>query len=235
MREFINPDQDLGNLSGYLVTSHKLNTHSQWSTVLKSIHCANELNLKNDGWVRFEYISQVSLLYEDEYQLPPYTYKLILRRSGNKALLLSESDAIVNNVISTINTVSSKTHLNKVYIDIDRFVKMVTDDPDIYRLTFVHAKVNAFNNSLSSLSLYGDDISRTSFFRDHLELFTCWTCGIRKISSRDLPSVTGRNDELIRISNNGRVSFDYKKSNFGENIDNALGYLSQYGLLMVNG
>jgi len=222
----LHDNHEIDSLSGYLLFNFRARGSSDWMSIAQSAGCTVESPLTIDGWYSLQFVSQVPLLKETNDQAPPFIYRVVLRTSGKKALLLSPSRRIVTHLLDVALSPSYRKLISKVFIDVDSLVRFVTDNPDEYLLTFVHARVNAFGDALNAISFYGDDISRASLFREQRELFTAFTCGIREISSRD---------ELVRLGSNGYISFSFKKSNNGSEIDTVLRYINDKGLLRTYG
>lgn len=218
--------KEIDFLSGYLLFYSRAKTASDWLDILLSAGCSVESPLNVDGWYLLNFISNEPLLKEPTDQQPPFVYKIVLRTSGKKALLLSPSRKIVNHILDIGLNPSTRKMITKIFIDVDSLATHVTEDPDEYLLTLVHARVNAFGDAMNAISFYGDDISRASLFREQRELFTAYSCGIRNINSKD---------ELIRLGSNGYISFSFKKSNNGSHIDIVLRYISDKGFLRTYG
>lgn len=222
----LRPDSEhIDFLSGFLMTSSQINVSADWVAIIQSAGCRMKKKMAGDGWLLFEYQSNEPLLRDDEDRTPPFIYKIVVRVSGKKALILSPSRKVVNHLISLSIGSQHRKHLNKIFIDTDSLVNHFTDNPDKYLLTLVHSRVNAFGDALSSMSFYGNDISSACIFREYRELFTVFTCGIRVVSSPE---------ELMLIGNNGFISFSYLKSDNGSAIDSALGYISDHGFMRLS-
>lgn len=213
-------------LSGFLMSSSQLNVSADWITILQSSGCKMKRKMSGDGWLLFEYLSNEPLLKDDASRTPPFIYRIVIRISGKKALFLSQSRRIVSHILYNAIDSSFRKQLSKVFIDTDAFVNHLTENQENYMLTLVHARVNEFGDQLSSMAFYGNDISNASMFRQHRNLLTVFTCGVREKKSTE---------ELMVIGNNGFVSFNYLKSGNGAAIDNALGYINDNGFMRSPG
>lgn len=218
--------QEIDFLSGYLLFYSRAKVTTDWLGIILSAGCSVESPLGIDGWYLLNFVSNVPLLKEPTDLRPPFVYKIVLRTSGKKALLLSPSRKIVNHILDVALNPSTRKMISKIFIDVDSLSTYVTAEPDEYLLTLVHARVNAFGDALNAVSFYGDDISRASLFREQRELFTAYSCGIRSITSKD---------ELIRLGSSGYISFYLKKSNNGSHIDTVLRYINDKGFLRTCG
>ena len=182
-------------LSGYLLATSASRNEVR-ATILSTPHISEDGHFVASQWEQFRITSAVPLLGEETTD-SPFRYPLVCRRSEHHFLLLSlgrkSVDHFLSHVAPTNDVVFYRTSLG-----VDRAVRLIATGDTKYALTFVHARVAAFGNTLRSVSFYGDDISEADFFRDHLSLFNCYTCGIRAVVDAG---------EIIRISSDGHISF----------------------------
>jgi hypothetical protein len=173
-------------------------------------------------WEQARFRSDSPLTPEDRLRgIPPFDYPIVWRRSGPRLLLLSKNREVVDH-FRRLLAVEIGVRLEPVTIAVDAFVKQTAREPSEYVLSFVHARVSAFGTSLRSASFYGDDVGEAKFFRDGLDLFNCHTCGLRH--------VTG-GAEIVRLGNDGAVSFKYTGPSRLLEVENTLAYLRKSGYL----
>jgi len=151
-----------------------------------------------------------------------FEYPLVVRKSGEKVILLSYTRKIVDHCINNIFPRTFSKFARFLPIEINSLVKHLAYNPNRYVISFVHARVQAYGEALRAVSFYGDDVAEVPLFRENLGFFSCYTCGLR--------DVTG-GGELIRLGNDGYISFNYAKSDHGKKIDLVLSYISSLGFL----
>ena len=173
------------------------------------------------GWEVYSYHSPEPLRGE-EPETDTFVYSIICRRSGSRLLLLGSGREIVPYVLDReLNNLFSP-HLRKVQIGIDPLVKAITRTPRDYVLSFAHARVPAYGANLRSVSFYGDDLANARFFKDHVDLMTFFTCGLRQV-------VGGT--EIVRLSTDGAISFIFTDSDRVREVEKVLHFLRVEGYL----
>jgi hypothetical protein len=157
--------------------------------------------IESTGWEEYIYRSTVALRNEDQPSFGgQFEYGLICRRSGKRLLLVADANVIVDTCIKQ-ELANGGIRLRRVAMAIDPLVKHLTRTPERYVMTRVDALTDAaFGENLRSVSFYGTDIGATSFFRDHVSVIQCYSCGLRDAGSRN---------EILRLSNRGMVAFQY--------------------------
>lgn len=149
-------------------------------------------------WFLGEYTSNVALTESDKYRRnPPFIYPVVSKFSGAKSLLLSQTRHIVD-AIRNVVLEKAHVHLENVHIAVDKLVKDVARQPGYYAISSVTARVSAFGQSLRLISLYGDDVGEAKYFREGLNYFNSYTCGLRRAAG---------GSEIVQFTNEGRVSF----------------------------
>ena len=102
-------------------------------------------NIQNTRWEEYEYSCDKALLKEDQFNISgPYKYRIIIRRSGTRLLIMGPNRDIVEHFISSTLTLTVLPGLHSVSIAVDDFVKAIVKSPVDYVLSFVHVKVPAF-------------------------------------------------------------------------------------------
>jgi hypothetical protein len=194
---------------------------------LKCHRLANDHAIPGTHWGQTEFSSPVALSGEDEYRTEgPFVYPIFYRISGGRLLLLSKRRHIVEELNQRYLSQIFRPPLHPVQIAVDGLVREVTKAVGPYVLSFVHARLAAFGTSLRSLSFYGDDVSDAKMFRENVALFNCHTCGLR--------SVVG-GPEIIRLGNDGGVSFVGTRANRLIEVEQALGFVGRQWFLNRQG
>lgn len=183
------------SLSGFLLEWPKLEIER--SDLTRSERLSFKLELPAVGWEEYELTSEEPLRGEEQPAATIFRYPVTCHRSGPQLLMLSVGRSVVEHLMETTLR-EFFPPLCRVSIAVDRFVKDVTARPSNYTLSFVHARVPAFGTALRSVSFSGDDLAEASLFRDHLDLMTCFTCGVKYAAG---------GPEITRIGNDGWISF----------------------------
>ena len=212
---------EINNLSGYILESP--------SQALEKHHLVGCRQLSFHGmvgqtkWEQFTYACPTPFRHEDPTQLkPPYLYRLIVRRSGQRLLLLSLNNRIIDHLAEQVLRPCFRPPLRHVPIGVDALVKALVAKPTTYALSFAHARVPAFGVSLRSISYYGDDLAEASLFRENISLTNFFTCGLRL-------AVGG--SELVRLGSDGMISFYHRDDRSILEVEKALGFLRHNGYL----
>lgn len=206
-------------LSGLLLSDRR-NSKLESSSIVRAGRVSEPARFEDSAWEQASFQSEVPFTPADQLGTPPFTYPLVWRLSGPRVLLLSISRDVVEHFRKV--AVKSGLRLEPVGIAVDLFVKETARDPSEYVLSFVHARVSAFGTALKSVSFYGEDVAEAKFFRDGMDLFVCHTCGVRHAAG---------GGEIIRLGNDGAVSFKHTGSRRLREVEETLGHLRRNGYL----
>jgi hypothetical protein len=171
------------------------------------------------NWEHFVFRSEKPLRLEDG--TGPCEYPIICRRSGSRVLMLSVAREIVEHLVKNDFEQAFSPQLRRVSIAVDDLVKGIARRPTLYALSFAHAKVPAFGNSLRGVFYYGDDLAEASLFRDQIDLMVFFTCGLKEAAG---------GAEIVRLGGDGTVSFFMSTHKVLE-VEKALGFLREEGYL----
>lgn len=173
-----------------------------------------------EGWESFTYKSNKPLLGEDELDLQgPYFYPIISRRSGLRVLLLCNGKPVIDHLLNLYSNIY-QPKLIPIRFSIHEMVCDIAENPKNYVLTAVHARVDAYGNNLKATSFYGEDVGEATIFRENIELFSCFSCGIKDAKKKY---------ELIRLSSDGIISFRLYRFVELLDIEKILGYVAENG------
>jgi len=172
------------------------------------------------NWEHFSLKSEQALRPED--RPGPYDYPIICRRSGSRVLVLSVTRQIVEHLLQHDFESIFSPQLRRVSIAVDGLVKGIANKPTAYALSFAHARVPAFGNSLRAISFYGDDLAEASLFRGQLDLMVFFTCGLREAAGAT---------EIVRLGGDGAISFFMGTSHRVLEVERALSFLRHEGYL----
>jgi hypothetical protein len=173
------------------------------------------------GWEIYSYHSPEPLRGE-EPEAGAFIYLVVCRRSGSRLLVLGSGREIVPYLLERELNLMFSPQLRRVQIGIDPLVKAITKIPGEYVLSFAHARVPAYGANLRSVSFYGDDLANARFFKDHIELMTFFTCGLRH-------AVGGA--EIVRLSTDGAISFIFTDAERVREVERVLHFLRTEGYL----
>ena len=150
-------------------------------------------------------------------------YKIFFRQSEERALLLSEAQPVVEEIMRYIAKSIGSNKIEFVYIDVNGLVNMIMEQPDNYIVTAIHAKTSGYGARLKSVSLYGNDITSVSLLLDNKNNFVFYMCGLREVKSFR---------ESVRIGKEGQVSCYYNSIGSLKNIENTLKYITLNNFLI---
>jgi hypothetical protein len=147
-----------------------------------------------------------------------YEYLVLCRWSAHHVLIIGESLSVVDELLKfEAGANQGKSRFHRVSIGVADLVRNLTATPrGPYVLTRVDARTPSFADPLKSVTFYGMNISEASFFREHLNEFRPYSCGLRDL---------GGASEIVRLSNKGTVSFQYTGARMTRDIEKVLNFL----------
>lgn len=146
-------------------------------------------------WEKFILRSARPLLRKDEASQTTFTYNVLVRRGHERLLILSDGKAVVEELVTGLNSALPE-QLNTVPIAVDRLVRDIVTEPDLYFLTLVHARMPAGGAMLRSASFYGENLGGARWFRGQLDLMKFYGCGLRRADG---------GPELIQVNSDGAI------------------------------
>jgi hypothetical protein len=174
-------------------------------------------------WEEYKFRSKEALLDEVISADTPYVdYPIICRRGVQRLVLLSIAHKVIEHFLREELDNIFIPHLRAVKIDVHRLVRDLTLRPTVYVLGYVHAKLGVFGALLRSASFYGDDIAEASLFKDHIEIMSFSTCGLR--------SAIGSN-EIVRLNSDGSLYHILHDPDRLMEVEKVLNFLHQGGYL----
>ena len=176
-------------------------------------------------WEQFTYDSHAPLAGEDPRIIaPPYKYRILVRRSGTRLLLMANHKEVALHVLEHLQPLFHP-RLRGVAIGVDQLVKGLTQKPTSYVLSFAHARVPAFGAVLRAISFYGDDIGDAPLFRQQMNLMVFYTCGLREARG---------GNEILRLGSDGSVSFFLYSPAKALEVEEVLRFLRTSGYLTTD-
>lgn len=174
------------------------------------------------GWEIFRFSSHTAYRNEDILGAQaPYIYPIVVRRSGNRALIVSTTRRAVDEIIAKeLNRVFGR-ELIKVKINVDQMVRGIIARPAEYALSHLHALLS-FGSELKSASFYGDDVGGARFVQSNISLMNFTSCGLKKLNTEH---------EVIKIGYDGYLSFYFRGGGSVSAVEAVLEYLSREAYL----
>lgn len=105
---------------------------------------------------------------------------------------------------SASSTASPDSHERSTEFAPDQAPKVVNEARRQYEATYVFAKFHGDGVNLEKLAFYGEDMSGSTFFKDHRDRLECLTCGVKPF---------GSGSELARLNSDGSCSVFFSSSN----------------------
>jgi hypothetical protein len=200
-------------LAGYIFGGVRIDHPDSVMTILPPILLGSA---PEEGWSAYRYSSHFPLRLEDALRPGPFEYPLIATAYDGRLILLAQTKRIVDHVRTRDLERLQGVRIRPERVDVDRLVRGIVRNPQLYALTFIHARVSGFGTALNAVSLYGTDVGESSFFRSNLKLFSCHTAGIR---------VGGRMGELARIGADGTLVITLHAANDYAHVEELLDYI----------
>jgi hypothetical protein len=175
--------------------------------------------VSESNWKRASFISFKPLLGEDT-SLSSFKYNIYFRQSRNKeiVIILAQNKDISLYISQSI--FNNKLDFSVVGIETHKILAKITKDKSRYLITYLHARIAGMRQTVTAISLYGMDVIRSPIYEQYFENIETMACGI----GREDNSFSGYS-ELVRVSNEGSISFPCKDEGVFERIDNILNYI----------
>lgn len=217
------------HLSGYLLATAAASQRIARSALEVQNRVRFVREVEQTSWEEFVFRSDIPLLPDDVASgRSEFQYPLFCRRSGHRLLLTSTSKITVDHLLLNVYGALFQPPLQHVGIAVQRLVELISSAPGDWALTFIHARISVHAGALRAISLYGEDVTESSLFRESLKLedLVCHTCGVRDVT---------RTGEIVRLGNDGSVSFYFPNQTRLVEVETVLGYVSSAGLFQDRG
>ncbi|MGD8778337.1 MAG: hypothetical protein PVH88_05180 [Ignavibacteria bacterium] len=200
---------------------------------------------RNTDWENYRLISDVPLSgesfnYKDKYDYDVYVKKkdkIIVLLALNKEILKVFRDILGNPVKNLIT--------NIVQIDVDSFVRYFDPrlnkkndnldlfnelDPDVsskikkkYLLTYISATYPPHDELLTTINLWGKNISKSDIYINYLEKLSFSRCGIKRMDYNE--------KEFVRFSNEGSLQLIIQNNKNLSEFENFISYLISINII----
>ncbi|CAN5393814.1 hypothetical protein BH10PLA2_BH10PLA2_38100 [soil metagenome] len=167
-------------------------------------HAGDRFGIK--GWEEFVLHSPTALNDEIEKPSGGFSYPVLVVRGFGKMIILAWSKKIVEYTLARILDRRIYPNLRKVNVFIDRLIGVCDQPTNEFLVTSVHGKFAGPATQLRSISLYGDDVTKSSLYGDYHDAFNFSSCGLGRRLHEGLPrlAVKGNKEpEIVRIANDG--------------------------------
>lgn len=171
-------------------------------------HVGQNFNIKS--WEDFDLITNDALADEDgSAASKPYRYRVSIVRGYSKLIVLAYrrkiSDYLVANVLDRLFT----PKLRRVPIMLANLIQHCTEPTSTYRITSLVGRHAGPGRQVRTMSLYGEDVTDSTIFREHGDRFNFYSCGLGRRLFDGLPRLSPHDDgEIGRIGNEGFLSAD---------------------------
>lgn len=206
----------INNLSGKVLNTN-IQLNKKELSIIDNFVFAD--SLVETYWDIYNYESSLPLAGEELFNITgPFIYPIVCCIAQQRLLLLSHNKKIINVFIDHIHLNNSRLKLTNCFIDVDSFVREISNNKPDYLLTSINAFYPGRSDSIKYLSFYGDNISNADIFKNHMQSMNFYKCGIRETNSIE---------ELLKVGNDGTISFVFNDIPILRNIDAFFLYIKE--------
>jgi hypothetical protein len=227
----------VANFSGFLLASSEARNFSAEDFVVtkpiikrgpRLIHgSSRSFGLK--AWEEYTLYSPVPLSEERSDPRPEYSYPVYIVRGYSKILLLCQRRKAAEYVVSTIMTRKFFPPLRKVSIFIDRLIDHCATPDSEFLATSVHGRFSGSSRNVQSMSLYGDDVTRSPIFAENHEFFNFHSCGVGRRRFPELTRESTDDKEIVRLASDGFLSLNLTTRSHAREVQSVVEYVLQNG------
>jgi len=137
---------------------------------------------------------------------PPYPHVMVAVRRGAKMILLTERKKITEFIIRRFVNRRIYPNPRKVRIHVGKLIASCEDSNSEYAITTLHGSFAGGDSHVQKISLYGDDITDSSLYREQHHLFNFYSCGVARRLRENLLKVNiGDESGISLIGNDGFI------------------------------
>jgi hypothetical protein len=160
-------------------------------------------------WGEYVLYSPVPLADEPDHDRPSYGYQLFVVRGHSKLIILASRRRIVDYALNQILDRRIFPSLRKISIYVEQVIEHCTRPESQFLVTSLHGRFSGSSRNVRSMSLYGDDVTNTSIYREHHDFFNFHSCGIGRRLFDGLPRLRPNEEgEIVRISHDGFLNLN---------------------------
>lgn len=180
-------------------------------------------------WEEYLLHSPVPLADEPKDVGPDFTYNIYIVRGYSKILILCQRRKIAEYVISAILSRMFFPPLRKVSIFVDRLIEHCSSPTSEFLITSVHGRFSGASKNLVSMSLYGEDVTRSDIFSGNHHLFNFHSCGVGRRLFPEAPDATSEDGEVVRVSSDGFVSLRLSSRSQARDLQGVIEFILRNG------
>ncbi|WP_141400541.1 hypothetical protein [Magnetospirillum sp. 15-1] len=135
-----------------------------------------------------------------------YQYQIFIVRGFTMMVFLAHRRKIIDYVISNIIDKKISPKLEKVNIAISDMIKHCGGAESEFLVTSMHGRFSGPDTQLSSIALYGDDVTQSSIYINYHNLFNFHSAGLGRRLFDGLPRVRSPEDrEIVHVASDGFI------------------------------
>ena len=141
-------------------------------------------------------------------------------------ILLAPRRRVIDYALAQILDRRIYPNLRKVSITIDRMIEFCRQKESEFLVTSLHGRFAGPSTQLRSLSLYGDDVTQSSLYATHHELFNFHSGGLGRRLFNGLPKVKPNEEgEIARLGNDGFINLNLATRAKAMELMNVVGFV----------
>lgn len=204
-------------LSGFIYgpphTADEIGTTNSYFSVPSVV---NRSVVTGTRWEKLTFRSAEALTEEDILlNRPYYEYEIWLRSSQHSLLMAKKKSIVEAFVVKELHR--NNKPLRRTQVRVAELVSDLVGQPEGYAITYIHARISAFGDSMRSMAIWGDDLVNAQAFRELKGILTSVQCGLRPLPEEK---------EVLRVTNEGNVSFYFDPTRT-KPIETVLSFLNQ--------
>ena len=158
-------------------------------------------------WEEHILTSPRPLADEPESDGGAYEYRMHVIRGRARMLFLAPRRRIVDFALGQILDRRIVPNLRKVSVFVDRLIDRCSEAESPFLITSLHGRFSGPSTQIRSLSLYGDDVTESTIYGEHGNLFNFHSCGVGRRLFEGLPRLKPNEEgEIVRVSTDGFVN-----------------------------
>lgn len=182
-------------------------------------------------WHRFMLETGFPIDEEESVASPPFIYPTLCVTSGARMILLCHKKKIADWIITNVFDKNIYPNLRKVPIRIDSLIESCRSIESDYQITILHGR-NAVTaeKELASISLYGEDITRSGLFIKSGHTFNFFSCGVTKRQHhQELRASLADEGGTVQLGNDGFISASVAKRTSALEVMRVVQYVMRNG------
>jgi hypothetical protein len=133
---------------------------------------------------------------------------LFVIRGLSKIVVLAEKKHITEHAIFKSVNHRVFPQFRKVAVNLDALISRCSERECEFLVTSLHGRFSGPSQFVKSMSLYGEDVTQSSIYRDNADLFNFGSCGIGRRLYDNVPRFSQPDEgEIARVGNDGYLSF----------------------------